>query len=63
MEEKHQGERENFTAKVTHVNNDCLTRQVREGIYIRRSKKQVLNSKSEWFQPPIYQIRHDIENS
>ena len=63
MKDKHQGQTENFTARVTHINSDCLSRQVREGVYIRRSKKKILNSKTEWFQPPLYQIRYELENS
>ena len=56
MEERHLGEEENFTAKVTHTNKDSLTRQVREGVLIRRSMKEIMNSKTEWFQPPLYRI-------
>ena len=63
MREKHEREADNFVAKVTHCNKDCLTRQVREGVLIRKSQKQVMNSKAEWFQPPLYRIRNEIENS
>ena len=63
MREKHESEADNFVAKVTHCNTDCLTRQVREGVLIRKSQKQVMNSKAEWFQPPLYRIRNEIENS
>ena len=44
----------------THTNKDCIGRQVREGVLIRRSNKQMMNSKSEWFQPPIYRIRSEV---
>ena len=63
MEEKHAGEADDFTAKVTHSNKDSLTRQIREGVLIRRSKKELMNNKAEWFQPPLYRIRSEIENS
>ena len=63
MEERHLGEEEDFVAKVTHTNKDCLTRQVREGVLIRRSNKEIMNSKTEWFQPPLYRIRSEIINS
>ena len=47
MEDKHAGLEEDFRAKVTHMNKDCLTRQVREGILIRRSSKELMNTKTE----------------
>ena len=59
-EEYHQGEEVRMEARVTHTNKDCLTRQIREGILIRRCTKPVLNSKSEWFQPPIFQLHNEI---
>ena len=49
MEERHLGEEEDFVAKVTHANKDCLTRQVREGVLIRRNVKEIMNSKTEYF--------------
>ena len=55
-DECHKGQESNFTAKVTHTNRDCLTRQIREGVGINRSVRTLLNSKSEWFQPPLYCI-------
>ena len=61
MKEKHPGLEESFRATVTHTNKDCLTRQIREGVLIRRTKKALMNTKSEWFQPPLYQIRSEIE--
>ena len=63
MEDKHAGLEEDFRAKVTHMNKDCLTRQVREGILIRRSSKELMNTKTEWFQPPLFRIRSEIVNS
>ena len=63
MQERHAGEEEDFRARVTHVNKDCLTRQVREGVLIRRCKKELMNTRSEWFQPPLYRIRSEMVNT
>ena len=59
MRECHEGEERHFTAKVTHINQDCLSRKTREGVLIRRSSRSrnLLNSKSEWFQPPLLEYR------
>ena len=43
----HQGEEAVFMAKVTTRTRDCLTRQVREAVLIRRSQVPVLNGKTE----------------
>ena len=32
MEEYHEGQEPDFTARVTHRNKECLSRQVREGV-------------------------------
>ena len=58
--EKHDGRAVKFGAKVTHTNRDCMSRQIREGTQIRRCEKPILNSKAEWFQPPVYRIRNEI---
>ena len=60
MAEYHEGMESKFVAKVTHANKDSFTRQVREGVQIRRSKRPVMNTKSEWFQPPIYRIHNEV---
>ena len=60
MEDHHKGLQKKFTGKVTKANTDSFSRQVREGVYIRRCRKEMLNSKSEWFQPPIYRVRSEI---
>ena len=60
MEECHQGIEADFRGKVVRQNRDSFSRQVREGVLIRRSTREMMNSKSEWFQPPIYRIRSDI---
>ena len=58
--EEHEGKTTKFGAKVTHTNRDCMSRQVREGVMIRRSKQPVLNSKTEWFQPPLFRIQNEV---
>ena len=50
--EKHEGGVANFHAKVVRSFRDCLTRQVSEGVSIRRCTDHVLNNKSEWHQNP-----------
>ena len=60
MRECHEGQEKDFRAKVTHSNRDSLTRQIREGVMIRRSNRKVLNTKSEWFQPPLFRIMSEM---
>ena len=59
----HQGEQASYRAKVTASTRDCLTRQVREAVLIRRSQVPVLNSKTEWHQPPLYRVQHEVERA
>ena len=58
--EKHAGVEPNFEARVTNVFRDCLTRQVSEGVSLRRSNVEVLNSKSEWHQPALWRVQNEI---
>ena len=60
MQQHHQGMESKFRAKVTKTNKDSFSRQIREGVLIRRSDREMLNSKSEWFQPPIFRVRSEI---
>ena len=59
MEEKHRGEESRFTPRTTHINKDCLTRQVREGVLIRNSRN-TLNTKSEWHLPALYRVYNEV---
>ena len=61
MVDEHPDEMGDFEAKVTGVFNDCLSRQVSEGVYIRRCEYKVLNSKSEWHQPGLWRVRNEVE--
>ena len=58
--EKHNDEPADFNTKVTGSFQDCLTRQVSEEIEIIRSEQPVLNSKSEWHQPPLWRVQSEI---
>jgi hypothetical protein len=60
QQEKHQGRPAVFTAKVTGKFQDCLSRQVAEGVEIRRCAANLMNTKSEWHQPPIWRIQSEI---
>ena len=57
---RHNGEPGNYTARVTGSYTDCLSRQVSEGVKIRRSTVEVLNSKTEWHQPPLWRVQNEI---
>ena len=57
----HQGEDVDYRAKITASTRDCLTRQVKEAVLIRRSKSKILNSKTEWHQPALYRVQTEIE--
>ena len=52
-----------FTAKVTGTYRDCLSRQVAEGVAIRRCRNKTLNSKSEWHQPSLWKVRSELERA
>ena len=60
---KHQGAAGEYTAKVTGSSRDCLSRQVKEAVLIRRCKMPVLNSKTEWHQPALWQIQSELNRS
>ena len=57
----HGGDEPTFMARVTASTRDCLSRQVREAVLIRRSDKNILNGKSEWHQPALYRVHHDVD--
>ena len=61
QEEKHSSQPAVFDAKVTGSYKDCLSRQVAEGVAIRRCEANVLNSKSEWHQPALWRVRSELE--
>ena len=57
----HPGQPIDFQAKVIGTFNDCLSRQVAEGVEIRRCEYQVMNAKTEWHQPALWKIRSEVE--
>ena len=57
----HGGAEPDYKAKVVARTRDCLTRQVREAVMIRRCPVQILNGKAEWHQPPLYRVQHEME--
>ena len=59
--EKHGGAPANFKIKVLQSFRDCLSHQAAEATYISGTPGELLNSKSEFFQPPIVQVRREIQ--
>ena len=57
---RHHGEPGSYAARVTGSYTDCLSRQVSEGVRIRRCNVEVLNSKTEWHQPPLWRVQNEI---
>ena len=60
QKDRHHGTEANFTAEVKASFKDCLSRQVAEGVHIRRCEKELLNSKSEWHQPALWKVRTEL---
>ena len=60
QDKEHQGSPGSYTAKVNATAKDCLTRQVREAVHLRRSSVPTLNGKTEWHQPALFRIQSEI---
>ena len=60
--EEHQGTTPNYKMKVEKVFKDPLSRQAGEAVMIRRTKGNVLNSKLEFNQPQLFNVRREIMN-
>ena len=63
VEEDRNGVRPLYRPKEWNVvarTRDCLSRQVREAVLIRRCQVPVLNSKTEWHQPALFRIQNEI---
>ena len=58
--EAHNGMEADFSAKVLSSYKDSLSRQIAEGVHIRRCDKQILNSKAEWHQPALWKVRSEL---
>ena len=62
QQEKHEGTDPDFEIKVERMYKDPLSRQASEAVYIRRTNGNVLNSKIEFNQPQLYNVRREIMN-
>ena len=60
QQEKHRGMDPDFKTKVVYSFQDCLSRQVAEGVAIRRCKSEILNTKAEWHQPSLWRVRSEL---
>ena len=60
QDEKHTGLPPNFKAEVLETFKDCLSRQVAEGVEIRRGGPGILYSKSEWHQPALWRVQSEL---
>ena len=58
--EKHEGSTAVYFSRMTGYFKDCLSRQVAEGVKIRRCDYHLMNTKSEWHQPPIWRVQSEI---
>ena len=58
QEKEHSNTAGSYVAKVTGTATDCLTRQVREAVHIRRCQVPTLNSKTEWHQPALFTVQN-----
>jgi hypothetical protein len=58
--DKHSGVEPEFKAKVKYCFQDCLSRQVAEGVCIRRCQIEILNTKTEWHQPSLWRVRNEL---
>ena len=56
----HNGMEADFSAKDLSSYNNCLSRQIAEGVTIRRCEKKILNSKAEWHQPALWKVRSEL---
>ena len=60
QKEKHHGVEPDFNAKIVYNFKECLSRQVAEGVCIRRCDSEILNNKSEWHQPSLWRVRSEL---
>ena len=60
QEDSHNGVEAAFNMRVKDSFKDCLSRQIAEGVHIRSCENVVLNSKSKWHQPALWQVRSEL---
>ena len=58
--ECHNGTQHQFKTKVLKTFQDPLSRQVSEGVYIRRNTNNSLNTKLDFYQTSTYKVRRDV---
>ena len=58
--EKHNDNPADFKVKVVKSFRDPLSRQVYEGIYIRKNSRVSLNTKLDYYQPSTYNMRREM---
>ena len=58
--EKHNGESVEFQMRVVKTFKDPLSRQVSEAVLIKNHRGDLLNSKAEFYQPPLVKIQSEI---
>ena len=58
--DKHAGQPANFKMSVLKSYSDSLSRQASEAVHISKMKGEILNSKSEFYQPSIVKIRREV---
>ena len=57
----HVGQPVEYSAEVIATCNDCLSRQVAEGVEFRVREHAVMNTKIERHQPALWRIRSEVE--
>ena len=57
---QHNSEPADFDVKVIKSFKDPLSRQVTEAVLIKNHTGELLNSKSEFYQPPIVRVRSEV---
>ena len=60
QQQKHNSEPANFRFKVTKTFRDPLSRQTYEAVAIRRETGEILNSKSEFHMPALWEVRREV---
>ena len=50
-----------FIVELVQAYNKPMTRQTEEGTFMINVKGELLNSKTEWHQPALYRIQHEVE--
>ena len=58
--QSHNGNQPNFSVKVLKSFQDAFSRQVYEGVYIRRNKNNPLNTKLDYYQTSTYNMRREM---